>query len=322
MDNTKLMQPLFYNGMFNAGGKRMRAVFEREVSNGTDRFRLWRHSGLPDRDYPQAENDTHLLYLELHGYLAPLGMTEYDLIIRCGEPLAIADLYGDEEGRRAHFDALHKSEQAHSVEIPKALEIEGDTIRRLGSDSAHQAGYIKRTVDEHISTYLTARENGGETFPDFFGAAALGELDLCRELSVKYRAKKQAERAARQAEAEAKRKKEREEANRKADEQLQKAIHVLKHGGVLENEMIRLYRADGGYGSYAIVNHLMRLYGVDVSLRTQGWINEKLVSLRIENGRCDDLRYWTRKGGRCSDKIFGYINTLIEKVHAETEAAA
>ena len=44
MDNTKLMQPLFYNGMFNAGGKRMRAVFEREVSNGTDRFRLWRRS--------------------------------------------------------------------------------------------------------------------------------------------------------------------------------------------------------------------------------------------------------------------------------------
>ena len=322
MENAKLMKPLFYSDMFNADGKKIRAVFEREVSNGPDAYRLWRHSGLPDRDYPQAENDTHLLYLELHGYLAPLCMTEYSLINHCGEPLAIVELYGDWEERRKHFDELHKSEQAHAVEIPKALEIEGETIRRLGRDPAHQTDYIKKIVDGHISTFLEAKGNGGETFPDFIGAAALDELDLCRELSAKYRAKKQAERLARQAEAEAERKRKREEANRQADEQIRKAIHVLKHGGVLENEMIRLYRADGGYGSYAIVNHLMRLYGVDVSLRTQGWINEKLVSLKIENGRCHDLRYWTRKGGRCSDKIFGCINALIEKVHAETEAAA
>ena len=76
------------------------------------------------------------------------------------------------------------------------------------------------------------------------------------------------------------------------------------------------------YGSYAIVNHLMRLYGVDVPLRTQGWINEKLVSLRIADGRCSDLRYRTRKGGRCSEKIFDCVNALIEKACAETEAAA
>ena len=34
----------------------------------------------------------------------------------------------------------------------------------------------------------------------------------------------------------------------------------------------------------------MRLYGVEVPLRTQGWINEKLVSLRVVNGCCNDLR--------------------------------
>ena len=322
MGNAKLMKPLFYNGMFNADGKRMRVVFVREVSNGTDVYPLWRSCGVPDRAYPGAQNDTHLLYVVLHGYLAPLGMTEYDLIIRSGDPPAIAELYGSMEGRRAHFNELGKSAQAHSVAIPRALEIEGETIRRFGRDPVHQTNYLKRIVDEHISTYLEAKENGGQTFPDFIGAAALDDVPLCRELSAKYRAKKQAERLARQAEAEAERKRKREEANRQADEQIRKAIHVLKHGGVLENEMIRLYRADGGYGSYAIVNHLMRLYGVDVSLRTQGWINEKLVSLKIENGRCHDLRYWTRKGGRCSDKIFGCINALIEKVHAETEAAA
>ena len=322
MENAKLMRPLFYCNMFNADGKRMRAVFEREVSNGTDAYRLWHGSGIPDRDYPRAENDKHLLYVELHGYLAPLGMTEYDLVNHCGDPLAIVELYGGEEERRAHFDKLHKAEQAYTVEIPKALEIESEAIRRLGSAPEHQADYIKKIVDGHISTYLEAKGNGGETFPDFIGAAALDELDLCRELSAKYRMKKQAERAALQAKAEEEHKRKREETNRKANEQIQKAIHVLKHEGVLENEDIRLYREDGGYGSYAIVNHLMRLYGVEVPLRTQGWINEKLISLRIANGRCSDLRSRTRKGGRCSDKIFDCVNALIEKVCAETEAAA
>ena len=247
METSKLMTPLFYNGMFNADGKRKRAVFVREVSNGTDTYRLWRSCGVPNRDYPRAENDTHLLYVELHGYLAPLGMTEYDLIIRSGDPPAIAELYGSMEGRRAHFHELSKSEQAHSVAIPRALEIEGETIRRLGSDPARQAEYIKRMEDEHISTYLEAKGNGGETFPDFIGAAALDELDLCRELSAKYRTKKQAELAARQAKAEEEHKRKREEVNREANEQVQKAIHVLMHGGVLENESIRMYREDGGY---------------------------------------------------------------------------
>ena len=322
MGNAKLMKLLFYKDNFNADGRRMRAVLDREISNGVDTYRLWRSPGVPDQRYPRAENDTHSLYVEIGEYLVPLYMTDLELIYRSGEQPAITQLYGSDDGRRKYFQGLHKFGQADTAEISKTLQVERETIERLGSEPYHQANFVKEVLNEHMADFIKSKENGGETFPDFIGAAVLNEIALCRELSAKYRAKKQAERLARQAEAEAERKRKREEANRQADEQIRKAIHVLKHGGVLENEMIRLYRADGGYGSYAIVNHLMRLYGVDVSLRTQGWINEKLVSLKIENGRCHDLRYWTRKGGRCSDKIFGCINALIEKVHAETEAAA
>ena len=45
MSNAKLMTPLFYQGNFNADGKKMRAILVREVSNGTDTYRLWRRSG-------------------------------------------------------------------------------------------------------------------------------------------------------------------------------------------------------------------------------------------------------------------------------------
>lgn len=58
MSNAKLMTPLFYQGNFNAGGKKMRAILVREVSNGIDTYRLWRRDGKPDRQYTRDTEDT------------------------------------------------------------------------------------------------------------------------------------------------------------------------------------------------------------------------------------------------------------------------
>lgn len=65
--------------------------------------------------------------------------------------------------------------------------------------------------------------------------------------------------------------------------------------------------------------HLMRRYQVDVPLRTQGWINDKLISVTIENGKCEHLRYMRSKGAQCSQKIFDCMHELILKVCLETE---
>ena len=45
MGTAKLMTPLFYDGNYNVEKKRMRAVLEREVSNGAVSYRLWRSDG-------------------------------------------------------------------------------------------------------------------------------------------------------------------------------------------------------------------------------------------------------------------------------------
>ena len=99
MDTTKLMRPLFYGGNFNAKGRRMQAVFVREVSNGTDSYRLWRRAGKPDLDYPRAENDAYTLFVEIGEYLAPLRMTEYSLIDHCCYLSATEVLYGGKDKR-------------------------------------------------------------------------------------------------------------------------------------------------------------------------------------------------------------------------------
>ena len=63
MKTSELMTPLFYGGNFNREGRRMRAILERSVSNGTQTYRLWRTAGKPDVEYPHAENDKYLLHV-------------------------------------------------------------------------------------------------------------------------------------------------------------------------------------------------------------------------------------------------------------------
>ena len=41
------------------------------------------------------------------------------------------------------------------------------------------------------------------------------------------------------------------------------------------------------------------------------WINEKLSSITIKDGRCEQLRYLRSKGGKCSQKFFDCVNELI-----------
>lgn len=109
MSNARLMKPLFYDGNFNRDGKKMRAVFEREISDGTVSYRLWRSDGKPDIQYPRAENDNYLLYAEIRDYLVPLRITDFYLIDHAGYPAAVAELYGNKDARNDYFDNLRKS---------------------------------------------------------------------------------------------------------------------------------------------------------------------------------------------------------------------
>ena len=165
MANANLMTPLFYQDNFNVAGKKIRAVFLREVTNGTDSYRLWRRDGKPDRQYPQGKGDDYILYVELHGYLATLRTTDYYLVDRCGYQAMVAALYGGEDKREQYFDGLRRSGGDEAV--LEVLRQEEQKIQELGRDPACQADYIKAILDGHVSTYLASRENGGETFPDF-----------------------------------------------------------------------------------------------------------------------------------------------------------
>lgn len=107
------------------------------------------------------------------------------------------------------------------------------------------------------------------------------------------------------------------ERNAEAEQIVNKALDILRNGGKLENQTVAFYESRYNSSSYSIVNYLMRKYGVNVPIRTQGWINEKLVSAKIEDGKCEHLQYYRAKGAQCSQKFFDCMNELIVKVNAE-----
>lgn len=314
MGNASLMTPLFYQGNYNADGKKMRALFLREVSNGTETYRLWRRDGKPDREYPQGEGDAYILYVEQGGYLAPLRMTDYYMVNHCGYHATVAALYGDEDNRGKYFGRLRQS--GGDPAVLEALGREERMIQECGSDPARQASYIKNILDGHVATYRTSKETGGETFPDYIGALVLGELPACVKLSAVYKTRSKIRTQERMAKAEAEDKVYCEEHNRQAQQQVEDALRVIREGGMLNNDTVEFYRNRYDSSACSIILYLMRRYQVNVPLRTQGWINERLANATITDGRCSQVQFRGNKRSKCSSRFFDCMNELIHAVAA------
>lgn len=323
MENARLKKPLFYDGMFNRSGRSMRAAFVKQVSNGTDTYYLWQSAGQPDLSYPRAENDAYILYAEINGYLAPLKMTEYQLVNDCGWLPAMETLYGGNERRQDYLDEVRKDSQPGDGAVIEAVNREAAEVLRHGSEPVRQADYIKAYLNQHVATYREAQENGGETFPDFIGALVLDDLATCQTLSTVYKENRRLKE-------DALRKKQRDEEiasveknKAEVEKKVSDAIAILKAGGTLYNDQIQVYRLTADsytVSEYSIFNYLMRRFEVNVPLRTQGWINKSLVCAKIAEGRCTNYQYSKSKRGKGSSIFFDCMSDLIAAINNQTVA--
>ena len=316
MSDAKLMMPLFCNGMFNCGGRRIRAVHLYDVSDGEHRYRLWTKAGTPDIDYPRVESDRYLLYVEIHGYLAPLGMTEYRLTECCGYLPAMQELYGGEENRKAYFAHLQ------GMTVGEAIAAEEAAITRLGKESSRRAEYIHGMLNAHLMRYTASKENGGKTFPDYVGALMAGELDQCIQLAKIYLEREQKEDAIRQAQIAEQEHALRQAVNAEKETIVAAALQTIRSGGTLRNEPIRYYKDDGTLVETSLILYLMREYHINVPIRTQGWIKERLASATVQEDFCGSVTYYRAKKSPCSQKFFGCMRDLILAVHNTKKEAA
>ena len=109
-----------------------------------------------------------------------------------------------------------------------------------------------------------------------------------------------------------------EEHNKIANEMIEKVIKIIKSGGRFNNDRVEIFRDYYNSSEYSVVNYLMRKYGIKVPLRTQGWINERLVSVTVdESGNCKQCQFQRVKGGKRSESFWQYINELITAVRSE-----
>lgn len=321
-EQVRLMKPLFYDGMFNHSGRKMRSIFLKEISNGTDTYRLWRRSGTPDVKYPHNEKDKYILHVELNGYLVSLQMSEFGLIECSGHAPAIESLYGGAEQRHKYFSELRSGTSQDIGKSAEAIRREDEMILQFGSDPAYQANYIRAQLDSHIEMYKQAKENGGKTFPDFIGALLLDDIPACLELRINYgdvlREKEEARRAQQRAEDIAAVK----NGKLEAEKMVSAALDIIRHGGILKNERIKIYTLTADsytVADYALVNYLMRQYKVDASLRTQGWVNNMMTDAAIEDGQCVSVRFLHSKRGKGSQKVFDCMDALIKAVCSQWE---
>ena len=319
MEMAKLKKPLFVNGNYNRTGIRMRAILDREISNGTDTYHLWRSAGKPEVEYPSANNDRYLLYVEIGEFLAPLGLTEFRLIDRCGYPEAMKSLYGSPEGRDQFYRDLRDKPEANSL-VAAAVAKENEEINRFGADPVLQADYVKQDLLDHIKVYEKAKKCDGITHPDFIGALALNELDECVVLSQKCREMLEA-----RSKEEAKRRhKENQklyrELTQKADAALEEAIRIIREGGLMENNDLSTYcEKTDSCQERCIIDLLFEKYDINPPARTKGWINSKLVSVSFFDGEISTLQYRGNNHAKCSKSIWKYLHELCDAVNVKSE---
>ena len=174
--------------------------------------------------------------------------------------------------------------------------------------------------EKFISGLDSLAENGG-----FIGAIHIELAKYIKPENVsKYRIAKAAfhrkrdiEYQQKQREQEENDKKYCEEKNKIVEKKITKTIEQFKHDGEIKNDTVEIYKSRYASSSYSVINHIARMYNVNIPLKVQGWINEHLVAIYIKDG---EINGYTHHKGHKSTTIFKYINQLIEAINTEADS--
>ena len=110
--------------------------------------------------------------------------------------------------------------------------------------------------------------------------------------------------------------------NTEKEKAVDAALQIIRSGGTLKNDTLCYYKDDGSFVETSLILYLMREYHIDVPLRTQGWIKERLASATVQEDFCGSVTYYRAKKSPCSQKFFDCMRGLIQAVHdAKKEAA-
>lgn len=293
---SKLMKPLFINGMYNREGKRIRANYLKTIKDNNTEYILWINDGKPDKDYTRNEKDKYYLYIQVNDWLVMTGETEYELERRAANEYLNKEWYGDFEGRNKYFEENiynGRTYEQYNPLIKEHVEKEEAFIQANINNEAIQVEFITQFVNRSIKNYVDARD-GKSKYADFIGAVFLNELDKCVEISLvlkKERQEQEQERRRLLAEQKAKELEEKEQAEKLLMEETEQ---MLINGGTIKGGEIIVKLADK--------------YNINIPLRTRGWMLNNLAETTITEGGSVSYRYFKRsKNATGSQKVYDVL---------------
>ncbi|MCR2050917.1 hypothetical protein NSB25_27225 [Acetatifactor muris] len=164
-------------------------------------------------------------------------------------------------------------------------------------------GFYKRLEESESKRYYINKV-------DIEVCALLGNIDLAKHFA-EYREKQIADKEAkRQAEKEERQKKEREEEEQRITE-IEKAIQDAEYK-IFHQEDFENTEVD----RKSIINRLMEKYGINIPLRTKGWINSKLAMI-VFNGGEISYRFYGKTQRDNSTVFRDYLVRLETAINEE-----
>lgn len=164
-------------------------------------------------------------------------------------------------------------------------------------------GFYKRLEESEKNGYYINKV-------DIEVCVLLGNIDLAKHYA-EYRERQIAEKEAkRQAEKEEREKKEREAEEQRIAE-VEKAIQDAENK-IFHQEDFK----NTGVEGKSVINKLMEKYGINVPLRTKGWINSKLAMIVFHDGKISYTFYG--KSQRDNSTVFRkYLKQLEDEINLE-----
>lgn len=230
------------------------------------------------------------------------------------EPYYSGEILGDEYSKGASIYVYYP-------ELDIALYLGGSHESNDTEYILEQSRKMKMETPQQLIETLDQKAEQNQFIKDIWIAVAAllvpEKIPSYRAAKAAYLEERERKDRERQAELQAEEKRRLEALQAQTQNQRQAAVDVLRNGGTLRNQEITIYRIIHDSSVYSIINYLAREYGVNIPIKTQGWINNSLVEITVGNGKMT--------GGRMSGKnqstvIYKYMNQLIEAVR-KAEAA-
>lgn len=133
----------------------------------------------------------------------------------------------------------------------------------------------------------------------------LGESELAmhyQQYREKFLQRRKEEDFRRMRQEELKQKRKEEEQQKVLEAKLAEAEECIRGNRLVKNEKLH----DGKY----LILCLMKKHNIKVPLKTQGWINSKLVNVRFEESGEVSLQFYRYKGCKCSESVYQYLRLL------------